>query len=145
MMPAIRNDSQTAEPATAPAAPRSAKMPAPTIEPTPMNVACSTVMRRSVGGVVTESSPGVLITRRSALRGGGEVADEQGLRGDHPLDLRRVDRLVGRMDARLGRVLRAPEEDRGVGRHLLQRGDQGDGRATTDVLHSGTVRLLERP
>lgn len=45
MIPAIRNDSQTAAPATAPAAPRRAKIPAPTIEPTPMYVACSTVMR----------------------------------------------------------------------------------------------------
>src|SRR5918995_2864777 len=142
MMPAIRNDSQTAEPATAPAAPRSAKMPAPTIEPTPMNVACSTVMRRSVGGVVTESSPGVLITRRSALRGGGEVADEQGLRGDHPLDLRRVDRLIGRVDARLGGVFSAPEQDRRVGRHLLQGGNQGDGRAAADVLDRCAVRLF---
>ena len=37
--PASRNDSQTAAPATSPAAPRSEKMPAPTIAPTPMNAA----------------------------------------------------------------------------------------------------------
>jgi hypothetical protein len=35
----MRNESQTAAPATSPAAPSSAKMPAPTIEPTPMNAA----------------------------------------------------------------------------------------------------------
>jgi hypothetical protein len=45
MMPAIRKDSQTAEPATAPAAPSSAKIPAPTIDPTPMKVAWTTVIR----------------------------------------------------------------------------------------------------
>ena len=43
--PAIRNDSHTADPATAPAAPSRAKIPAPTIEPTPMNVAWMTVIR----------------------------------------------------------------------------------------------------
>ena len=43
--PAMRNDSQTAGPATAPAAPSSAKMPAPTIDPTPMKVAWATVIR----------------------------------------------------------------------------------------------------
>src|SRR5215467_10280697 len=42
MTPAIRNDSHTAAPATAPAAPSSAKIPAPTIAPTPMNAACRT-------------------------------------------------------------------------------------------------------
>ena len=40
MMPASTNDSQTAAPATSPAAPNSEKMPAPTIAPTPMNAAC---------------------------------------------------------------------------------------------------------
>jgi hypothetical protein len=39
MPPARRNDSQTAEPATSPALPRSEKIPAPTIAPTPMNEA----------------------------------------------------------------------------------------------------------
>ena len=42
MTPAIRNDSHTAAPATSPAAPSSAKIPAPTIAPTPMNAACRT-------------------------------------------------------------------------------------------------------
>src|ERR1700751_4158456 len=42
MTPAIRNDSHTAAPAIAPAAPSSAKIPAPTIAPTPMNAACRT-------------------------------------------------------------------------------------------------------
>ena len=40
MPPASANDSQTAAPATSPAAPSSEKMPAPTIAPTPMNAAC---------------------------------------------------------------------------------------------------------
>src|SRR4051812_30934041 len=44
MMPAIRNDNHTAAPATAPASPRRAKMPAPTMEPTPMKTAPLTVM-----------------------------------------------------------------------------------------------------
>src|SRR6476646_679089 len=39
-MPAMRNDSQTAAPATSPAAPRRAKMPAPTMAPTPIKAAC---------------------------------------------------------------------------------------------------------
>src|SRR3954447_7125644 len=38
--PAIANESQTAAPASSPAAPSSEKMPAPTIAPTPMNAAC---------------------------------------------------------------------------------------------------------
>ena len=42
MAPAIRNDTHTAAPATAPAAPSSAKIPAPTIDPTPMNAASRT-------------------------------------------------------------------------------------------------------
>src|ERR1043165_8497269 len=37
--PASRNDSHTAEPATAPASPSRAKIPAPTIEPMPRNAA----------------------------------------------------------------------------------------------------------
>ena len=48
--PASRNESQTAEPATAPAWPRSAKMPAPTIAPTPRNAAPMTVS--CFGGVL---------------------------------------------------------------------------------------------
>src|SRR3954454_501171 len=39
----MRKDTHTAAPATSPAAPSSAKMPAPTIAPTPMNDACRTV------------------------------------------------------------------------------------------------------
>src|SRR5580704_7367359 len=49
MTPAKRNDSHTAAPATAPAAPRSAKIPAPTIAPTPMNAAWRTVRYFSSG------------------------------------------------------------------------------------------------
>src|SRR6478736_4087952 len=41
--PASRNESQTAAPATSPAAPRREKIPAPTIAPTPMNAACRIV------------------------------------------------------------------------------------------------------
>ena len=39
MTPASANDTQTALPATSPAAPSSEKIPAPTIAPTPMNAA----------------------------------------------------------------------------------------------------------
>ena len=39
MPPAIRNESQTAAPATAPASPSKAKIPAPTIAAIPMNAA----------------------------------------------------------------------------------------------------------
>jgi hypothetical protein len=44
MMPAMKNDSHTAAPATAPASPRRAKIPAPTIEPTPRKAAPRTVI-----------------------------------------------------------------------------------------------------
>ena len=37
--PAMRNEIHTAAPATSPAVPSSEKIPAPTIEPTPMNAA----------------------------------------------------------------------------------------------------------
>ena len=37
--PARRKEIQTAEPATSPAAPSSAKIPAPTMDPTPMKAA----------------------------------------------------------------------------------------------------------
>ena len=40
--PARRNEIQTAEPATSPAVPSRAKIPAPTMEPTPMNAAWRT-------------------------------------------------------------------------------------------------------
>src|SRR6185436_12820806 len=41
----MTNDNHTAAPATSPAAPSREKIPAPTIEPTPMNAACRTVSR----------------------------------------------------------------------------------------------------
>src|SRR3954447_1755578 len=44
MVPAIRKESQTAEPAIAPASPRRAKMPAPTIAPTPRKAAPVTLI-----------------------------------------------------------------------------------------------------
>ena len=46
MMPATRNDSHTADPAFAAATPISAKMPAPTIEPTPSATAPHMVIAR---------------------------------------------------------------------------------------------------
>ncbi len=52
MAPAIRNDTHTAAPATSPAAPSSAKIPAPTIAPTPMKAAWRTV-RYFCGGAET--------------------------------------------------------------------------------------------
>ena len=45
--PASRNESQTADPATAPASPSSAKMPAPTIAPMPRKAAPRTLMSQS--------------------------------------------------------------------------------------------------
>src|SRR5690349_13256155 len=53
--PARRNDSQTAAPATAPAAPSSAKIPAPTIDPTPMNAAWRTLRCLTSAGAGTPS------------------------------------------------------------------------------------------
>src|SRR6188508_2132283 len=47
--PASRNDSQTAAPATSPAAPSSEKIPAPTIAATPMKAACCVLMKRLAG------------------------------------------------------------------------------------------------
>ena len=44
MIPARTNDSQTAAPATSPAAPSSEKIPAPTMAATPMNAACRQLM-----------------------------------------------------------------------------------------------------
>ena len=55
-MPAITNETQTAEPATSPAAPSSEKIPAPTMAPTPMKAAWRTdnVLRAldASGGIV---------------------------------------------------------------------------------------------
>src|SRR6516164_6788159 len=53
--PARRNDTHTAAPATAPAAPRSAKIPAPTIDPTPMNAAWRTLRCLASAGADTPS------------------------------------------------------------------------------------------
>ena len=52
-MPASRNESQTADPATAPASPSSAKMPAPTIAPMPRKAAPRTLM----AAVLTRGAP----------------------------------------------------------------------------------------
>src|SRR5262252_2334182 len=53
--PARRNDTHTAAPATSPAAPRSAKIPAPTIDPTPMNAAWRTLRCVTSAGADTPS------------------------------------------------------------------------------------------
>src|ERR1700751_5930598 len=53
--PAMRNDSHTAAPATVPAAPSSAKIPAPTIDPTPMNAAWRTLRCLPSAGAGTPS------------------------------------------------------------------------------------------
>ena len=45
MIPAARNDSQTADPAMAAASPINAKMPAPTMEPTPSEIAARVLIR----------------------------------------------------------------------------------------------------
>ena len=50
-MPARRKESHVAAPATAPAWPRSAKMPAPTIDPTPRKAAPMTVSFLEDSGV----------------------------------------------------------------------------------------------
>src|SRR5690242_9315236 len=54
--PARRNDSHTAAPDTAPAAPSSAKIPAPTIDPTPMKAAWRTVRWLASAGADTPSA-----------------------------------------------------------------------------------------
>src|SRR5574338_233184 len=89
-MPASRNEIHAAAPATAAASPRSAKMPAPTIAPTP-----------------SRAAPRTVISRRGRRRGGGrrrrrcvaaeeephdQHADE---RGHDPDDLQReLERVV---------------------------------------------------
>ena len=57
MQPAITNESQTAAPATSPAAPSSEKMPAPTIAPTPMKAACRMFMYVLVWSLMLTSPP----------------------------------------------------------------------------------------
>src|SRR6186713_864863 len=61
MSPPIRNDTQTAEPATFPASPNRAKMPAPTIAPTPRNVALETVRVLGAAASVAAVSPDILV------------------------------------------------------------------------------------
>src|SRR6185437_14212225 len=80
--PPIRNESQTAAPATAPASPSRAKIPAPIIDPTPRNVAPRTVSA-PVPGVpfVSEGAPTALPNRR---RDADERADDH----DHEADVR---------------------------------------------------------
>src|SRR6516164_1255390 len=63
MIPAIRNDSHTAAPATSPAAPSSAKIPAPTIAPTPMKAAWRTDRYFFSGG----AAPGLPVSSISAM------------------------------------------------------------------------------
>src|SRR5690242_1711621 len=52
----MRKDSHTAAPATSPAAPSRAKIPAPTMAPTPMNAACRTDRYCLVGCVSVMST-----------------------------------------------------------------------------------------
>ncbi len=63
-MPARRNESQTADPATAPASPSSAKMPAPTMAPMPRKAAPRTLKlrdgrrgNRRCGRLIAEEEP----------------------------------------------------------------------------------------
>jgi hypothetical protein len=55
IIPAIRNDIQTADPANAAASPSKAKIPAPTIEPTPNAIALRTVIVRRLLNVHAHS------------------------------------------------------------------------------------------
>src|SRR4051812_31198498 len=75
--PASRKDSHTADPATSPAAPSRAKIPAPTIAPTPMNEACTRVIRRSG---TWSGAAGVLgvVDMRTASFGGAALATPSG-------------------------------------------------------------------
>src|SRR3954466_4092164 len=72
MPPAMRNETQTAAPAPSPAAPRSEKIPAPTIEPTPMNAACRTLRRGDgvpvVAVIASNRCEAVVISRRDGRR-----------------------------------------------------------------------------
>jgi hypothetical protein len=54
--PASRKEIHTADPATAPASPSRAKMPAPTIDPTPRNAAPRTVIDRLSSPVLAVST-----------------------------------------------------------------------------------------
>ena len=67
MAAASRKEIQTAAPATSPAAPKSEKMPAPTMAPTPMNAACR-IVRRWAGGGLSPPPPRSLVVGRVPLR-----------------------------------------------------------------------------
>src|SRR5215218_8986952 len=75
----------------------------------------------------------VLIRPRSPLSALGELLDQQSLRNDHPLDLGRVDALVGRMDPGARHVFRAPEDELGVRGRIAQRVEQRDGAAAAHL------------
>ena len=68
-MPPIRNEIQTAAPATAPASPSSAKMPAPIIEPIPSTVAPRRLIVRGRSGASAASTGSVSLTRRTIAHG----------------------------------------------------------------------------
>ena len=59
-MPAMTNETQTAEPATSPAAPSREKIPAPTMAPTPMKAAWR--MERDTAGDATAGCSEVMAT-----------------------------------------------------------------------------------
>ena len=69
MSPATRNDSHRAEPATAPASPRSAKIPAPTIAPIPRNTAPRRLMvgTRDAGAPRSFSAIGWMFTTSTGV------------------------------------------------------------------------------
>src|SRR5690242_5814517 len=96
MAPASRNDNQTADPATSPAAPSSAKIPAPTIAPTPMNDAWTTDVRRVWLSFVATSS----LAMPTALLGGQDAG------GPVPLPAARPRAKARRLDAPAGHPAR---------------------------------------
>src|SRR5688500_6648196 len=89
----MRNESQTAAPATSPAAPSSAKMPAPTMAPTPMKAACRTdnragwalaVMVLTTPAPVSAASAVTDEQRRRQRRNGGPAKTERPARAGPP-------------------------------------------------------------
>src|SRR5436190_18466719 len=100
MTPAIRNDSHTAAPATSPAAPSSAKIPAPTIAPTPMKAAWRTD-RYFCGGAET----GLSVSSMSAMSSFSRSSSAGSLLTDLSMS------PVGRYGLRLGHLSPLDEVD----------------------------------
>src|SRR6478752_4690587 len=74
----------------------------------------------------------------------GQQLEQQGLGDDELLDLRGVDTLVGRVDPGERCVLRAPEDELGLRRDLLQGAQQRDRPARTCFSHRLAEGLLQR-